>query len=41
MPELADVTTVLLIIGCFALAVAYARLCGRVLAPPAGKDVSS
>jgi hypothetical protein len=40
MPELADVTMVLLIMGCFALAVAYAHLCDRVLAPPAGKDIS-
>jgi hypothetical protein len=39
MPELADVTMLLLLVGCFALVLAYARLCARVLGPPAGKDI--
>jgi hypothetical protein len=39
MPELADATMLLLLIGCFALALAYARLCDRVLGPATGKDI--
>jgi hypothetical protein len=38
MRELADVTMLLLLIGCFALVFAYAHLCDRVLGPTAGKD---
>jgi hypothetical protein len=37
MPEVADLTMLALLIGGFALAFAYARICGRVLA--AGKDI--
>jgi hypothetical protein len=36
-----DLAMLALVAVSFALAVAYARFCGRVLAPPVGKDVSS
>ena len=39
MPELADLTMLALLIGGFALAFAYARLCDRVLGSAAGKDI--
>jgi hypothetical protein len=37
---MSDVIMLALVIVCFALAAAYARLCDLLLAPSVGKDVS-
>jgi hypothetical protein len=36
-----DLIILALVIGCFALAMAYASLCDHLLAPPAGEGVMS
>ena len=41
MPELADVIMLALLVGCFAVAFAYARLCDRVLGHVPSRDLSS
>lgn len=35
-----DLTMLALVVVCFALAIAYARLCDQLLAPMADKDMS-
>jgi|GEM_PF-2390445 hypothetical protein len=37
---MSDVIMLALVIGCFALAAAYASLCEHLLGPSAGKDAS-
>jgi len=37
---MSDVIMLALVIGCFALAAAYASLCEHLLGPSPGKDVS-
>jgi hypothetical protein len=36
-----DLIMLALVIGCFALAMAYASLCDRLLVPPGGEDLRS
>jgi hypothetical protein len=35
-----DLAMLALVVVCFALAKAYANLCDRLLAPPAGEDIA-
>ena len=38
MPELADVLTLVLLVGCFTVLVLYARLCDHVLGSTGSSD---